>query len=291
MTNTGTKVPSTTPTSATDAAALTTGTVPGDAELFVHRTGSGTPLVLLHGMGESHVGWRPMIDRLAAHHDVLAIDLPGFGRSPALPSHVPPTAANLAAAVQVALDGLGVGQYAVAGYSLGARVALELARSERVGAVIAIGPDGLGTPLERVQNYLSLVAGRGVAMALAPAAGELSRTPLGRMWFFSGNRSMPWQLDPADARELLTGFAAAPAYEAVNWVGMFDFATHLPTIRQPVLLLQGTADPITGQVMRYLPLIPGAELKLLPGLNHVPISDDPAGMVSHIEEFLQRTSR
>jgi pimeloyl-ACP methyl ester carboxylesterase len=260
------------------------------AELFVHRTGSGTPLVLLHGMGESHVGWRPVIDGLARHHDVLAIDLPGFGRSPALPSHVPPTAANLAASVQATLDGFGIGDYAVAGYSLGARVALDLARSPRVQAVIAIGPDGLGTPLERVQGYLALLAGRGMALALAPAAPELSRTPLGRMWFFSGNRSMPWQLAPSDARELLTGFAEAPAYDAVNWVGMFDIATHLRTIEQPVLLLQGTADPITAQVMRYLPLIPGAELKLLPGLNHVPISDDPAGMVGHIEEFLQRTA-
>ena len=47
------------------------------------RTGSapGEPLVLLHGMGESHIGWRPVIDALAADYDVIAIDLPGFGRS------------------------------------------------------------------------------------------------------------------------------------------------------------------------------------------------------------------
>ncbi len=257
-------------------------------ELFVHRVGSGTPLVLLHGMGESHVGWRPVIDRLARNHDVLAIDLPGFGQSLALPSHIPPTAANLAVAVQATLDRLDIVEFDVAGYSLGARVALDLARSARVRSVIAIGPDGLGTPLERVQGYFGLLTGRGVAMALAPAAGELSRTPLGRMWFFSGNRSMPWQLEPADARDLLTGFATAPAYDAVNWVGMFDVATHLHTIEQPVLFLQGTADPITSQVMRYLPLIARAELKLLPGLNHVPISDDPAGLVTHMEEFLQR---
>ncbi len=259
-------------------------------DLFVHRTGSGAPLVLLHGMGESRVGWRPVMDGLARNREVLAIDLPGFGSSPALPGHVAPTAANLAAAVQTTVDRLGVGDYAVAGYSLGARVALDLARNPRVRAVIAIGPDGLGTPLERLQGYLGLLAGRAVAMALAPAAGELSRTPFGRMWFFSGNRSMPWQLEPSDARELLTGFATAPAYDAVNWVGMFDVATHLHTIEQPVLLLQGAADPITAQVMRYLPLIPGAELKLLPGLHHVPISDDPAGMVGHIGEFLRRTS-
>ena len=279
------------PSTATPAAPGPTRAAFDAPELFVHRVGSGAPLVLLHGLGESHVGWRPVIDGLARNHDVLAIDLPGFGHSPALAPHVPPTAANLATAVQATLDRLGIVDYDVAGYSLGARVALELARSPRVHAVIAIGPDGLGTPLERMQGYLGLLAGRGVALALAPAAPELSRTPFGRMLFFSGNRSMPWQLPAADARELLTGFASSPAYDAVNWVGMFDFATHLHTIEQPVLLLQGTADPITAQVLRYLPLIPGAELKLLPGLNHVPISDDPASVVSHIEEFLQRARR
>jgi len=56
------------------------------SHLFVHRVGSGEPLVLLHGLGESSIGWRPVIDALAAHHDVIAVDLPGFGRSPNLRS-------------------------------------------------------------------------------------------------------------------------------------------------------------------------------------------------------------
>lgn len=44
-------------------------------------TGSAAPL---HVPGESHVGWRPVIGALAAEYDVIAIDLHGFGRSPAL---------------------------------------------------------------------------------------------------------------------------------------------------------------------------------------------------------------
>ena len=97
---------------------------PTAGPLFVHRAGSGEPLVLLHGIGESHVGWRPVLDRLAAEFDVIAIDLPGFGRSPALPGSVAPTAGNLAGAVNDALDRLGVDTYHVAGYSLGARIAI-----------------------------------------------------------------------------------------------------------------------------------------------------------------------
>jgi len=260
------------------------------AKVYAHRVGSGPTLVLLHGLGESHIGWRPVIDRLADNYDVIALDLPGFGRSPSLPSRIPPTAGNLAKSVEAALDDLGVDEFHVAGYSLGARIALELGRTPRAKSVIAIGPDGLGTPLERIGGYLGLAAGRGVAMALAPAAAPLSMTPVGRMVFFAGNRSFPWQLPAADARQLLTGFAAAPGYDAANWVGMFDLPTHLHSVTQPVLFLQGTNDPITNQVLRYLPLIPHAELRLLPGLNHVPISDAPDVVVGYMAEFLEKVS-
>ena len=47
-----------------------------------HRTGAGEPLVLLHGVGESVIGWRPVQDKLSKDYDVIAVDLPGFGHSP-----------------------------------------------------------------------------------------------------------------------------------------------------------------------------------------------------------------
>lgn len=108
------------------------------------------------------------MEELSARDEVIAIDLPGFGRSPALPGRVLPTAANLAVAIERALDDLGVGDDHVAGYSLGARVAIQLAESGRVRSVIAIAPDGLRTPTERIQGYLALVSGR--AMAMMPVA-------------------------------------------------------------------------------------------------------------------------
>lgn len=257
--------------------------------LYVHRRGAGEPLVLLHGLGESHVGWQPVIDALAREYDVLAVDLPGFGRSPALPPGVAPNADNLAAAVNATLDALGVGDYHVAGYSLGARVALHLAATDRARSVVAIAPDGLGTPIERVQGFIALVAGRGVAQALAPAAGMLSKTPLGRTVFFSGTRSLPWQLDPAEARQMLTDYARSPAYDATNWASMFDVPTHLRTITVPVLFLQGTADPLMAQqTQRYLAFVPNARLRWLPGLKHVPISDDPAAVAEYMLDFLRR---
>jgi len=100
------------------------------------------PLVLLHGVGESAVGWQPVHQALSDHYDVIAFDLPGFGRSPTLPPEVTPAAAALADAIEGELDRLGVAQFHVAGYSLGARVALELATRGRTLSVIAIAPMG-----------------------------------------------------------------------------------------------------------------------------------------------------
>ena len=264
---------------------------PVQGPLFVHRAGSGEPLVLLHGLGESHIGWRPVIDRLDTEFDVIAIDLPGFGRSAALPDSLPLTADNLAAAVTTTLDHLGVNRYHVAGYSLGARVAIHLAATDRVRSVIAIAPDGLGTPLERLQGYVALTAGRSMAIGLAPVAEPLSWTPVGRSVFFAGSRSLPWHLQPADARQLLTDFAGAPAYDAANWAALFDVPTHLHDITAPTLFLQGTSDPLMPQqVFRYLTHIPGAQLRWLPGLNHVPISDAPDLVARQMRTFLRQHS-
>jgi pimeloyl-ACP methyl ester carboxylesterase len=77
----------------------------------------GEPLVLLHGVGESAVGWRPVQEMLSREYDVIALDFPGFGDAPALPQGVPSTAAALADAVERELDELGMADVHVAGSS------------------------------------------------------------------------------------------------------------------------------------------------------------------------------
>jgi len=217
---------------------------------------------LLHGVGESAVGWRPVQEALSDNYDVIAFDLPGFGRSPALPPGIAPTATALADTIERELDRLGVAQFHVAGYSLGARVALELATRGRTHSVIAIAPDGLGTPLERVHQAAALMSGRALAMLLAPIATPLAATAVGRSLFFAMERSRPWQLPADDAGQLLLDFAEAPGYLETVQASMFDVPTRLERINCPVLLLQGTADPLVSmQSPRFLAFVGHAQLQ------------------------------
>lgn len=266
-------------------------TQPYDTTVVVrHRAGAGEPLVLLHGVGESAVGWRPIQEALSRDYDVIALDFPGFGDAPALPAHVAPTAAALADAVERIMDQLGVADFHVAGYSLGGRVALKLATRGRVRSVVAIAPDGLGTPPERIYQAMALMAKRSLATLLAPAATPLTTTGAGRALFFAAERSRPWQLTANDARHLLLSFANAPAYRDTVRAGMFDIPMGLDRISCPVLILQGTADSlIPAQSPRFLAFVPHAKMRWLPGLSHVPISDDPALIAWHILDFLKST--
>jgi len=125
-------------------------------------------------------------------------------------------------------------------------------------------------------------------MLLAPIATQMAATGAGRSLFFAMERSRPWQLPADDAGQLLLDFAQAPGYLETVQAAMFDVPTRLERITCPVLLLQGTADPLVSmQSPRFLAFVRHAQLQWLPGLNHVPISDDPQLVASLILRFLK----
>jgi len=126
-----------------------------------------------------------------------------------------------------------------------------------------------------------------LATTLAPFAPQVAATGAGRSLFFTMERSRPWQLPGDDARQLLMSFAGAPAYLDTVRASTFEVPTGLERITCPVLLVQGTADPLVPmQTPRYLAFVPHARMRWLPGLSHVPISDDPEGVASLMLRFL-----
>ena len=101
-----------------------------------------TPLVLLHGLAVSHRYMMPLALRLAGHHRVHVVDMPGFGLSgdPGRVLDVTEHADHLAEW----LEATDLSPVAVLGNSFGCQVAVELAvrHPDHVGGLVLVGPTG-----------------------------------------------------------------------------------------------------------------------------------------------------
>lgn len=103
------------------------------------RTGSGKPLLLVHGISNLH-NWDLVVPALARERTVVAIDLPGFGQSPPVAGEV--SVASLTDAVEDFIAEQDLGDVDVVGSSMGARMVLEMARRGHAGDVVALDPGG-----------------------------------------------------------------------------------------------------------------------------------------------------
>jgi pimeloyl-ACP methyl ester carboxylesterase len=250
-----------------------------------HRGGSGEPLVLLHGIGHTWRGWKPMLPELERSFDVLALDLPGFGHSPPLPAGVEPTPQALADAVEEAMYEAGFATAHIAGNSLGGWIALELARRGRAITVTAISPAGLQHGRERAWGR-NVLRGMRWAARTMPAPEPLLRSAVGRTLFAGPTLGKPWRADPDEVLEQTELFAAAPGFDATMPHAGEGQVYGLDAIDCPVLLLWGTRDLVLlpRQGRRFERLVPHCELRYLKGLGHVPMSDDPQLLADAISE-------
>jgi pimeloyl-ACP methyl ester carboxylesterase len=262
---------------------------PGGAmELTRHRGGSGHPLVLVHGLGLSWRSWQPVLEALEDRHDVIAIDLPGFGASPPLPDRAAPTPARLADAVEAELDRLGLDAPVLVGNSLGGWVALELARRTRAARAVAISPSGLESPPERAAIIAINELMRLRARLGAPLGQWLTGPALARVILFGGLRSQPWRLSPDAAVRDLHDFGHSPGFQSTL---SSTIATRAPMwlgeIQVPVRIAYGTLDLMLGvfTAPRFAAAIPCAELIALPAVGHVPMLDDPELVARTILDF------
>jgi pimeloyl-ACP methyl ester carboxylesterase len=207
-------------------------TRPTPATIAYERAGQGSPLVLLHPLGADRHVWDPLVPLLTARREVIAIDLPGFGESPALAGQVP-TPRALAAAVAEHLAAIGVDRPHVAGNSLGGWVALELGLSGVAGSVTGIAPAGLW-PEPLVPK--AAIAHR-LARSLLPAARWCVGTRAGRSALLSGAVAHPRRVPAAAARQLVHAYALAPDFVRVNDAMRAGRFESLERIRGPVTLV------------------------------------------------------
>ncbi len=262
--------------------------MPSSAPLALTRSGRGEPLLLLHGMGSTRRDFSAVLPDLAERFDVLAPDLPGCGASPHLA--VRPTVAAITDAVERTLDAEGVGRVHVLGNSLGARVALELARRGRARSVVAVSPSGLNVLPERIYQGSGMALARVVMRTAAPLVGPVSRSRLGRTALLAPLKARPWSTTAEEAVGAREGFSdSRDFWRTLVWGLLLDVPRGLDRIDCPVTLVQGVADWIaSGQTVRYLPLVPGSRFVPLLWAGHAPQSDRPWTVVRLVEETARR---
>ncbi len=161
------------------------------------RSGTGPPLVLLHGIGSSRRTWDPVVSALGEDFTVIALDLPGFGDSAPLPAHVEPTPAMLAAAAAELLDELDVTSPHVAGNSLGGWVAIELAAIRAAASVTLLSPAGLWRGNTPLYASVSLRASRWLCRHVGGVLSRLVSTRLGRALVLGQTHGRPMRLTAA----------------------------------------------------------------------------------------------
>lgn len=246
------------------------------------RRGTGPPLLLIHGLGSSWETWETVLDRLAAHREVVAVDLPGFGRTPPLAGK--PTIAALADAVAQFMTEHELERTDTVGSSMGARVVLELARRGVGGDTVALDPGGFWSNGERRYFAVSLRASIRLVRRLQPAMPALTGNPVGRTLLLGQLSARPWAL-PADvALREMRSLAQSPSFDdALDELIDGPLQEGAPPATTPgrVTLGWGRSDKVTlpRQALRAREKFPGAHLAWFDRSGHFPHWDRPEATV------------
>jgi pimeloyl-ACP methyl ester carboxylesterase len=254
-----------------------------------HRAGTGTPLLLLHGIGAIWRVWSPVLPYLEPHHDVIVPTLAGHGGGPPLDPQTAPSIQALTDGVEDELDRLGLQQVHIAGNSLGGRIGIELARRGRARSLVLFSPPGAW----RSQRSIELRA-TGVRLSLgalgryASRADAIAANGLLRWSLLAGQVAHPNRVPPEQLAAFIRAGSLAPVVAPLLREFPVRQVQPLPAVRDyPVRLVWGDRDrvlPFDGFGAPMLERLPGAELIRLHGVGHVPMSDDPARVAKLILE-------
>ncbi len=192
--------------------------------------GEGPPLVLIHGVGMCAQTWAAQVAILAAHHRVIAVDMPGHGQSDPLPLN-----ANLSDFVTWAaqvIAALGVGPVNLAGHSMGALMTIGTAieypqlvlRAAALNAVYQRTPDARAAVRARAAEIAANIGG---------IDGPLDR------WFTPAQETLRDQV--AGWLRAVSHRGYATAYSAFA-DGDTVYAGRMHLIRCPLLVLTGEGD-------------------------------------------------
>ena len=268
----------------------------------------GTPLVLVHGLGGSHLNWVQVAPALAERRRVVALDLAGFGLTPGTPqsTSVQANVDLLARFIDAVLGRPAV----VVGNSMGGMISILLAAKspERVAGLVLLDPS-LPLPRQRPDAQVALTFG----LYAVPWVGErfVSRFEarytdrervLGMvaLCFADRSRALP---EVVDAGVLLTAYRRATAGGEAQFLGAARsllavlrrprrYDDLISSITAPVLLVHGEQDRLVpvAAARRTATLNPTWHTAFLEGVGHTPQLEVPERVLEIVEPWLDATA-
>lgn len=177
------------------------------------RRGQGKPLLLIHGLGSSWRSWSTVMEPLAAERAVIAIDLPGFGKSPPLEGEL--SMRTLADAVTLFLEEHDLLGIDAVGSSMGARLVLELARRGVLGSVVSLSPGGFWAGWERHAFHMSIWISVRLIRGLQFAMPALTARAWARKLLLTQLCAQSESLSPSLVLQEMRSFANAKSFDAL----------------------------------------------------------------------------
>ncbi|NGY03505.1 alpha/beta fold hydrolase [Solimonas terrae] len=251
-----------------------------DIDMHYVEAGSGPPLVLIHGLGGSHLDWEHQIGVLATRFRVIAPDLRGFGRSGTGRRLF--SIRRLMQDVVLLLDRLGIAQCQLIGHSMGGAIVqqLSLDHPQRVQRLVVANSMPMFRPQTR--RHVAEFAYRWLVMGLLGPA-RLSRIGAQRMY---PREDQAAEREKSAARGAHTSRYAYLA--ALAGLGRWSVLERLGEMRLPVLILAAEHDYYTREeTVRFAHALPRGRLHIVAGAHHALPSEMPEVFNRLVMRFLR----
>jgi pimeloyl-ACP methyl ester carboxylesterase len=252
-----------------------------------HRGGTGTPVLLLHGVGGTWQIWSSVLPLLEPHHDVIAPTLPGHGGGPHMEITSALSIETLADALVEELDRMGVAKAHIVGNSLGGWLAIELARRGRASSLVLFSPAGAWKSQRSIELRAAAIRGSHVMLRrLAPYAGVVAAVRPLRWLLLAAQVRHPDRVPVEVLAALIRATGAAPVVmPLVRALPRHQVEPLADVGDYPVRLVWADKDrvlPFAGFGAPMLERLPGAELRRLSNTGHIPMFDDPVAVAAEI---------
>lgn len=258
--------------------------------LNVEVGGAGRPLLLLHGFTGSAAGWLALAARLAPHRRTVAVDLIGHGQSNAPADAERYRMEQCVADLLALLDTLEIAQTDVLGYSMGGRVALQMAASApaRVSTLILESSSpGLADPAERQARIAAdeALADSIERDGLAAFVDRWEQLPL-----FASQAALSAEIRAHQHAQRLQNNpqGLANSLRGMGTGRQTSLWNQLPQLHIPTLLIAGELDQkycvIAEQMAQALPNVQNV---VIPNAGHTVHLEQPERFALIVMEFLR----